>query len=205
MTILDKVRWALGLAVVFLLIVATGRSNVHNTKKIQAALEAVYADRLIVKGLIFDLRTLLHDKELALAKADAAYFEARSEAASERGLELLETFRGTKLVPREADALGDFARTWRDMMRTEAALAAGAEGRFEGEDATRLAEQLGRLKADISVLSGIQLAEGRRQLKLGDRAVEKMDLFAAVETYLLAALGAVAMLVVLLIPRRGSS
>lgn len=205
MTTLDKVRWTLGLAVVFLLLLLTGRSNVHHTKTIQKANQTLYADRLLVKGLIFELSSILHEKELAMARGDQAYFAERAGASTAQGLSLLEDFRATYLVPTEQETLERFTKTFAAMKDVEAALATGSEDRLEGARAERLAKQVDALQADLAILSRIQLDEGRRQVMVAGEAVEKMDLFATVETYLLAGIGVLAIFVILFIPRRATS
>lgn len=106
MTIADKIRWTAGLLVTFLLILATGRTSLLSTRKVQAAVESLYADRLVVKNLIFELVTTLHAKELAVVTQDVEQLLARGEVANARIEELLVQFRATQLVPLEDATLG---------------------------------------------------------------------------------------------------
>jgi len=205
MTTLDKVRWILGLAVVFVLVVVAGRSHVHGSKKLHAAIETLYEDRLVVKGLLFDLSSIIHAKELAIARADRAYFAEQSEAATARGRELIERFRGTYLVPNEKDTLERFATRYAELAEAEAALDLEREGPFEGDGVEHLNVLLTGLHADVDALAQIQLDEGRRQMMLGGKAADQISRFDKIETYMFAILGALAVIIVLFIPKRSTA
>jgi hypothetical protein len=202
MTALDRVRWTLGLVVVLLLIFSTGRSNVDNSKRIQAAIETIYADRLVVKNIIYELRSLLYEKELAVARDEVGYFGTANDEANTRARELIVDFRRTYLVPLEESTLERFSTTFDALVASEneAGLVSGSS--IDDERAGPFVERLDRLVADLDVLARIQLDEGRRQRILGEKAVESMGQMAAVKRYLLSALGILAMVIILFIPKR---
>jgi hypothetical protein len=205
MSTLDKVRWTLGLIVIFLLLLLTGRSNVHNSKKIQAAIESIYADRLLVKDLIFDLAEVLQEKELALAKGDLDFFRLRAVSANTRALELLAAFRATVLVPLEEATLERFETGFDALVSAEAELELDVGAALQPSDVERMSTRIDGLQADLEVLSKIQIDEARRQLMLGDKAVSEMDLMATIETYMLAFIGILAMGMILFIPKHRPS
>jgi hypothetical protein len=202
MTALDRVRWTLGLVVVLLLIFSTARSNVDNSKRIQAAIETIYADRLVVKNIIYELRSLLYEKELAVARDEVGYFGTANDEANTRARELIADFRRTYLVPLEESTLERFSTTFDALVASEneAGLVSGSS--IDDERAGPFVERLDRLVADLDVLARIQLDEGRRQRILGEKAVESMGQMAAVKRYLLSALGILAMVIILFIPKR---
>jgi len=198
----EKLRWILGLAVVFLLVLLSGRSNVNNYKRVQAAIETIYADRLVVKDIIYELRSLLYAKELALVTEDWNHFAAENFEGDTRAQELLEQFRATYLVPAEEKALERFVGELAGLTELEQQLGLAAGRPIDEEELAALVVRLDRLEGDLDLLSRIQLDEGRRQLMLGDKAIEEMDLLANIESYLLATGGVLAILVLLFIPRR---
>jgi len=205
MSMFAKAKWILGLAVVFLLILATGQTNVVNFQRVQASIEQIYEDRLVVKGLIFDLAAFLHGKELALARGDTGYFRSADPEVDAQIGQRLAAFRATRLTSHEAQTLDRFAANVAALQRAEAELELAEDAALKPGDGERLTELLNTLDGELRELSAIQLAEGRRQLELSGSAIEDMDLIARFEAYMLAFLAIMMVVVVVFIPKKGSS
>jgi hypothetical protein len=201
MNTLTKVAWALGLVGVSLFVVLTGRTNVQNFERVQQSLEDIYADRLVVKGLIFELSTLLHRKEIATLTADAAFYANLDPSVNDQIEERLVEFRATTLTPMEEQTLERFAATVEDLKADEAALDLAAAVELSPEESARLAGHMASLKEDLKALSMIQLTEGRRKLSVGDRAVDDMNSIARIENYMLAALAVMLLALIFVAPK----
>ncbi len=200
-----KIVLALGLISVVLFVVLTGRSNVENFEQVQEAVEEIYEDRLVVKGLIFELSTLLHGKEIATISRDAAFYADRNARVNQEIDDRLREFRATKLTPKEAEALARFESNVEILQATELELRLTEATDLSLAERQRLAGEMANLQEDLRALSKIQLAEGKRQMSLGDKAVEEMHWIARVENYMLIALTVMLLALIFLSPKPRSA
>ena len=199
MDLFRKIRWLLGLGVVFLLILGTSRTNVVNYQRVQASVEEIYEDRLVVKGLIFELARGLHEKELAHVGGDEEFFLRTNEAVDAGLEESLERFRATRLTPQEELTLNRFAA---NVDRLKTAEAATQPPQDMTPELSQLFEALDR---DLDALAEIQLAEGRRQLALSDKAVSDMNLGARLQMFMLGLLATAMLCVALFVPTKAAA
>ncbi len=201
MSTLSKTVWALGLLCVFLFVLLTGRANIRNFEKVQDSIEEIYEDRLVVKGLIFDLASLLHRKEIANVSRNQAFYERLNESVNNQIGRHLQEFRATKLTPFEEKTLDHFAKSITELrsMEEELDLAGGID--LSPVEEQRLAAQIASLKEDLKTLSKIQLSEGRRRLGVSDKAVNSMNTLARIENYMMLIFAIVMLALVFAVPK----
>jgi len=201
MSTISKTVWALGLLCVFLFVLLTGRTNLRNFEKVQDSIEEIYEDRLVVKGLIFELASLLHRKEIANVSRDRAFYEHLNESVDTQIAGHLQAFRETKLTPLEEKTLDQFADNVAELqaMESELDLAKGID--LSPVDEQRLAAQIAGLHEDLKALSEIQLSEGKRRLGVSDKAVESMNTFARIENYMMLICAIVLLALVFVVPK----
>lgn len=202
MSTLAKITWALGLISASLFVLLTGRTNVHNFEKVQASIEEIYEDRLVVKGLIFELASLLHRKEVAILTRDANFFTHLDPAVDDQIDERLEEFRATKLTQVEERTLERFEASVAALMAAEEELGLAADVDLSPEEEQGLLAQMAGLDEDLRALSKIQLSEGRRQMGVGDKAVDEMNRIHRIENYMLVAFAAMLLVLLFISPRK---
>jgi len=190
MTMTTRVLWAFGVICIALFVVASGRTNVHNFRDVQTSIEEIYEDRLVVKGLIFELSSMLHDKELAQVTGDTAFYANDNAAVDARITAHLERFRATKLTEAESITLDRFASHVADLQRVEGAYPLSDDTSISPEEAEVLAAHMADLKADLRDLASIQLEEGKRRLAIAERAEADMNMIAWIEAALMVFLAA---------------
>lgn len=190
-----KVISFLVLLTCFLLILGTGRINVRNFEKVQQSIETIYKDRLVVKGLIFELSSLLHQKEIAILTEDVSFYETKNQSVNEGIAEHMTAFRNTQLTADEAVALEKFSRGIERLQSQEKNFNFSNGMKLTRLEANLLSAQIQGLKDDLRTLSGIQLAEGERKVSFSDKAVQSMHEFANVENYALMGIGLLILLV----------
>lgn len=199
MSVTNKIIWILGILCAFLFILITGRTNIRNFEKVQSSIEEIYEDRLVVKGLIFDLSTLIQRKEVAFLKKDEKFFELTNETVNAQIEEQLRAFRATKLTLYEEKTLAHFTKGVEKLLsiEEEAQLSKG----FKNIDSSQnFFDQIDSLQEDLKTLSHIQLSEGRRKLILSDQAVDSMYTFARAENYMLIFCGILMLIVIFIVP-----
>ncbi len=200
MSIASKITWTLGLMCVFLLILLTGRTNIKNFETVQTSIEEIYKDRLVVKGIIFDLSSLLHRKEVATIKGDKSFFTGTNDSINKEIAEKIQLFRATRLTDDEAFTLGHFEKGISDLQKAEKKTGIAQGGSLSDTQSKWLAELTLVLKNDLKTLSGIQLSEGKRKLSQSDRAVASMNTFAEAEKYILIVFAALMLALIFLVP-----
>lgn len=205
MSATSKIVSILGLVCAFLLILATGRTNIRNFEKVQASIEGIYKDRLVVKGLIFEMNNIIHQKEVALLKNDTSFYKLNNETLNIKMDENLKDFKNTILTDNEAKTLNHFIKSFESVKILEAET--GLETRIQAKDVQEILKQIQSLKEDLKTLSAIQLAEGKRKLTTSDHAIKSMNEFQTVENYMLGIFGVLIFLLIFVVPgpRRNNS
>ncbi|MTB52008.1 MCP four helix bundle domain-containing protein [Lewinella sp. W8] len=179
MALYDKIKWILGILLVFFLILTTNLIDRQNFRIVTNSIETIYADRLIAKNLIYDLSGYLHEKEVRFIRQNQQSFDGENDIINEQCRALIEAFSKTKLVPEEEIVFIQFRRAFEELAQYEGRASDAAPN---GEP---YFNQLSRLSDLLDELSNIQIMEGRRELKESRRALKAVDLFTNLEIYML--------------------
>ncbi len=189
--LLNKIKWALGILLVFFLILATNLIDKDNFKKVRNSIVTIYEDRIVANDLIFELSLLIHEKEMAAALSDTSFFNGRNKQINGNVEALVEQYKMTKLTREEAsifDALQiDLDKL--DQFETSANL-----------DHQGYAALLSDIKDHLYKLSKIQLSEGKNQVSISNEAIEGIDLFTRMEIYILIFLAIILQVIVIYSP-----
>jgi len=183
----------------FLLILATGRVNIRNFEEVQHSIEEIYSDRLVVKGLIFELSALLHKKELSLV-FDKEKNNMQNELINAQIAKNLQEFRTTQLTSNEEKTLDRFSKGVKFLQAVEKEVDLSNRENLDKIQINQLSDKIQSLQKDLKTLSGIQLSEGKHKMNVSNAAVVKMYKFERIENYALLILG-VMMLFFVFIPR----
>ncbi len=199
MTVFDKLKWALAILLVFVLVLATNLVDRNHFHRIAQSVQTIYADRVVANDLLFDMAALVHEKELALERRDTAFFRSRAAKVDAAMDGFLERYAQTYLTADERLAFDDL-RAHLDALR-----ALEARGTDPWDDAgDRYRQRLAEIREDLRRLSKIQLVEGQRQVSLSERSMETMALFTRIEIVFLVLLAVLVQVIILYRPpRRG--
>jgi hypothetical protein len=197
MSFINKLKWVLGILVVFLLIVSTNLIDRNNFVRVKESVETIYEDRLIAKKLIFEMLKSVHQKELALAKNDTTFFNSRNSEVNKNLKNSILKFENTKLTVAESkifnslkeniDQLSAIEITYRDS---------------EFNKPSKPLAQIEKVKQNLYDLSNIQLDEGSRQLSISKKAIDNVELFTQLEIIMLVILAIVIQIIVIYRPRQ---
>lgn len=197
MTFFNKLKWILGILLVFVLIVTTNLIDRNNFVRVRDSVVTLYEDRLLAKGLIFDMSNLIQEKELALVSGNEEFFQRRNTAVNEELTGIVLQFEETKLTYEEQRVF------WG--LRSELRALREAEVGYEAADEAATQDLQGKIttvRQHLSDLSRIQLSEGRRQMKISKKAVDTVELFTQLEIYLLVFLAIVIQVIVMYNPKK---
>ena len=75
MAFYDKLKWILGILMIFILIITTNLIDKNNFLSVRDSVITIYEDRLIADDMVFEMLKNIHKKELAMASKDSIYFK----------------------------------------------------------------------------------------------------------------------------------
>jgi hypothetical protein len=196
MKFLDKVKWILGISVVFFSILATNLIDRMSFERVKDSVVAIYEDRLVAKDLVFELSLLIHEKEVAQASNDTRFFSDRNAAVNDSIEQLTIKFLRTELTEKEARVFNDLQSNLVKLKGLESSMAL-EQGSQQGD----FKSQLVKIKENLNDLSEIQLVEGKRQVFLSERAMDTVDLFTKLEILVLIILAVLVQIIVIYRPK----
>ena len=102
MTFYNKIKWVLGILMIFTLILATNLIDRNNFFRVKDSVVTIYEDRIIANDLIFEMSKLVHEKEVAIALSDSVFFIQTNLDVNNNIQNLISRFELTKLTIEES-------------------------------------------------------------------------------------------------------
>ncbi|WP_066219661.1 MCP four helix bundle domain-containing protein [Formosa haliotis] len=196
MAFLNKLKWILGILMIFILIMATNLIDRNNFIRVRDSVVTIYEDRLIANDLIFEMLKSVHQKELALTVSDSTFFSSHNANVNTHLQSLVMRFEQTKLTPEEEVVFEDLKSNLSGLKDAETQyLSSGFSNR------TPVIGTIEDLKANLDDLSKIQLNEGSRQMSISKRALDSVQLFTQIEIFMLVFLAIVVQIIVMYNPK----
>ncbi|MGJ5640781.1 MCP four helix bundle domain-containing protein [Formosa sp. S-31] len=194
MGLYNKIKWVLGILLVFVLIVTTNLIDRNNFRRVKDSVESIYEDRLIANDLLFDLSQSIQEKELAVATNDSLFFERENITVNRHIEGLITRYEDTKLTRDEAIAFRTLKENLEELNQKEKQLKSVS-------GISNLTGEITDIKANLNELSKIQLTEGSRQMSISNRAMDTVELFTKIEIYLMVFLAIVIQIIVMYKPK----
>lgn len=193
MTLFNKIKWILGIVLVFVVVLTTNLIDRQNFNIVSDSIETIYADRLIAQDIIYDITKLLGQKEVAYATLEGAPLEVRIQTLNARIFEFMGLFGTTKLTPKEKIVFSRLRESLNKLTSTEA--------NNRTIDETVAAKPLAMVWDQLDELSSIQLEEGRRELHESKRAISSANLFTQLEIGALIFMAIIIQVIILYTPK----
>lgn len=200
MAFYNKIKWILGILMVFVLIVTTNLIDRNNFVRVRDSVVTIYEDRLIANDLIFEISKLVQEKEMAVAMSDSVFFEGQNPNVNKTIQGFISSFEQTKLTPEESQVFSDLKENIQALMDSENDF---VSSNFETK--TEVLGHISSITGDLGRLSKIQLSEGSRQMSISKRAIDTVELFTQIEIYLLVFLAIVVQIIVMYNPKKQST
>ena len=195
----NKLKWILGILMVFVLIIATNLIDKNNFVRVRDSVVTIYEDRLVANDLIFEMLKSVQEKELAVAISDSTFFYSKNSKVNHNIEALVSRFEETKLTSQEENVFSD--------LKQNVKLLVDAEAKFLNSgyaDNAQVIKHIESLKTNLSDLSKIQLTEGNRQMSISKRALDSVELFTQIEIFILVFLAIVIQIIVMYNPKTKS-
>jgi len=196
MVFFNKIKWILGILMIFVLVVATNLIDRSNFFRLKDSVTAIYEDRLVANDLIFDISKSIQKKKMAVALSDTLYFSEKNNTVSEDIQGLILRFEETNLTSDERIIFETFKENLEVLNQFEIRFIASG---FSQKD--ELLHHLSDLSTNLYDLSKIQLEEGGRQMALSKKAIHTVDLFTQIEIYILIFLGVLVQIIIIYKPK----
>ncbi len=193
----NKLKWILGIVMVFVLIATTNLIDRNNFFRVKDAVETLYQDRLIANDLLFDLSQSIQEKELAVKTSDTLFFANRNAQVNREIQSFVDQYAETQLTEDEARTFEQLKAELLVLDKEEKQL-----GRLVDGEVELLSSSISKIKTHLLRLSKIQLLEGRRQVSISNKAIETVELYTHIEIYLLAFLAIVVQILILYTPKK---
>ena len=180
MTIYKKVKWVLGILMVFVLILTTNLVDRNNFSRVNDSVISIYEDRLLAFDIIFEIFKQLKKKELAIKVSDTTLFLDKNEAINKTIDNFIIRFRTTKTTFEEDIVFNNLKNNIETVKRFE-----NDYIKSNFDDKTNLEDTLEKIDKILDDLSNIQIMEGRRQMSVSKKALNTVEFFTQIEIYLL--------------------
>lgn len=192
-----KIKWILGISLVFLLILATNLIDRKSYHQMKDTVENIYEDRLVAKNILFEISLLTQEKVLAIAQSDTAFFQTRNGKVNDRISELSDKYEECDLTPKEAEAFEVLQTNLEDLKGLESGYLQIEDPELKAEREAAMLKDLKKIEENFVTITEIQLEEGKRQMFVGKQAVESIELLNKMEFYLLVVLAVIVQIIVL--------
>src|SRR5690606_4126106 len=200
MAFYNKIKWILGILMVFVLIVTTNLIDRNNFIRVRDSVVTIYEDRLIANDLIFEISKLVQEKEMAVILSDSIFLKEQNPDINKTIQGFISRFEQTKLTSEESQVFDDLKKDFQKLMDSEKDfINSGFENKSE------ILEDISNITEDMSRLSKIQLSEGSRQMSISKKAIDTVELFTQIEIYLLVFLAIIVQIIVMYNPKKQST
>ncbi|MCB0736445.1 MAG: hypothetical protein KDC92_02955 [Bacteroidetes bacterium] len=156
----------------------------------------MYEDRLLAKGIVYNMAQLLSEKELAFAKNDTGYFNVKASLDNQSLKQLMDNFGEAKMTPNEETAFEILKRKLADLYGFEKRMP--KQGFNEQE---RYNQLLHEANEKIDFLADIQMTEGKRIFDNTASILNSMKIHTQIEAYFLLIMAVLIQIMVLIKPR----
>ncbi|ALM20242.1 hypothetical protein JCM19294_1076 [Nonlabens tegetincola] len=197
MSLYNKLKWILGILIVFVLIIATNLIDKNNFTRVRDSVVTIYEDRIIASDLIFELQQSIHEKEVAIVLRDSLFYKNQNSRVNQHIESLLARYDETKLTKKESKIYKNLKSNLADLMTLE-----NKNTSINLLNKNEILAKIDNLKSNLSDLSKVQLDEGGKQMSISRKALDTVEFFTQLEICILVVLAIVIQLIVMYNPKK---
>ena len=199
MAFYDKVKWILGILMIFGLIITTNLIDRHNFNRVKDSVVTIYEDRLVANDLIFEMLKTVQEVELTIVGSDSNTFKSDNSKFEAKLQSLVSRFEEIKLTIEEANVFKDLKNNIQALLDFERDFWTNG-----GKNDLQILAGIDRVKTNLDELSKIQLREGSRQMSISKDALNTVELFTQIEIFILIFLAISIQIIVMYKPKSKS-
>ncbi len=199
LTVEQKIRAGVALAIVFLLIIATNQIDSHHFSIVKNTLTTVYEDRILVKNYIYNISRLLDKKQNALRSNNYTQLDSLNNASNDSIRVMVNKFAKTYLTEKEGVHFRSLQNSLNSLYNHEDQLSSGTTD-DELPTIDVIDNYYARIFDDLDALSKIQIEESRREIMNSNRSIDTSNLISRIEIGVLIFIGVLLQLLIFLKP-----
>lgn len=192
MKIYNKIKWVLGILLVFILILTTNLVDKNNFTRVKDSVITIYEDRLIASNIVFEIFKQVKEKEVAMQVVDTTFYLQKNGIVNATIDDLIFRFENTKLTPEEQTIFSNLKDNIESLKGLEKAF---IESNFS--NTSNQEQMIAQINKNLDGLSKIQLTEGRRQMSITKKALSTVELFTQIEIFILVFLAILIQIIVM--------
>jgi hypothetical protein len=196
MTFFDKVKWTLGILMIFVIIITTNLIDRSNFQRVRDAAVNIYEDRLVAKDLLYDISTAINEKEVAAVRKDSIFFADKNNTINKTIEDLTLRFEDTEFTTSERKIFMALREDLTKLGEQENIFTQSGLNKSDG-----LFISISTIKTHLNSLSDIQLSEAKREVTNTRKAVNTVELFTQIEIYVLVFLAILIQIIILYNPK----
>ena len=152
-----------------------------------------------VDHFIFDIQIKIHEKEMLLAQQKDSILASERTASQKTILGLVEGLSNTGLTREEKRVLSNLSEEVNSLFTIETTYHNALN---KNSVSKRFKEQIKNISNTLSQLSDIQISEGKRQMQVGKKAMESIELLTQLEVWIMIFLGVLVQFIILYNPKK---
>ncbi|APZ47260.1 chemotaxis protein [Polaribacter reichenbachii] len=192
MSIYNKIKWILGILIIFVLIITTNLIDKSNFTRIKNTVTNIYEDRLIAKDLIFKVSKVITEKNIAYILKEESYFKSKNSILNENLDSYLIRFEETNLTKEEKKLFIALKNKIKNLIVIENK----TDENFLKNSNSNYLNEINKINNILTELSIIQVNEGSRQVAISEKALSTIELFTQMEIYFLIFLAIIVQIIV---------
>lgn len=191
----QKLKAALGLLIVFGLVLSTNLLDKRYFSELQESFNSVYEDRLVAENYLFNISNQLQLKKMLLNE-DTEAFRLRNASINATLEEIIVGYEATKLTEDEATYFALLKEKVAALITVEKSLLS-TESPMDHGVIAEVNAQIQRIQPDLQALSEIQLIEGKRLIDHSQQIVSTSKLTSRLEVAVLIVVGLIIQVLIL--------
>jgi hypothetical protein len=184
----QKMRVALLLAVILLLVFLKSLVDRHNVSELGDSFSSIYEDRLVVESYIYKLSDHLYQKQLLMeqcSQGDRQMLASRIAHHNQAIFRLIQEYEKTRLTTQELTFFERFKKNMKEMVALEDQFLNSQNT----AEATMLDVQFVTATQNLNQLSSIQVEEGKNMTNQSQRIIAGSTMLTQFELAMLIVIG----------------
>lgn len=194
MTLFSKIKWILGIVLIFVLVITTNLIDRQNFAIVSDSIETIYADRLGAQDIIYDLSSSMQEKKLLYLQNEQVLASGHQVINSRLDTDL-DRFGKTRLTLAEASIFNQLKKEISLLKSYEGGVNDGSEPRND------VHKTMDSIRKYLDDLSDVQMTEARRELHESKRAIASANLFTQLEIAALVIMAILVQIIILYTPK----
>lgn len=192
-----KIRWIASILLVFFIVLITNLIDRDNYNRLSYSVTTMYEDRIVASDLLFDISTIVKEKQIAFLTSDTAFYNDLNDNYNQQLTELIDQYELTKLTKEEELVF--------KQLQDELGVLLQKEKSFLHSSENTIPESLEKIDEYLHELSKIQIREGKRQVFISNKAKDTINLFTQGEIIFLIIMAVLVQLIILYNPKSNST